>query len=303
MNLRIAAIAFLVAGCATSGVQRRSTAIEDADREAKRAVEMETQLDASSIPARSLTILPFTVTTSDTLLRPLGFALSDFVAADLSQSPQVQMLERQRVGAMLRELKMVDEGLTDPQGAPRVGRLVGARRIIIGNLSTGPAGDLVVTARVVDVNAGEVRTAVSATAPLTRFVDAQKALSLLLFADLGITLTPAQRARVEQRQTSSLAAAVSYGRGVNADMRGDAAGAVAAFEEASRLDVAFAAARAQASGATQARGGSTSGGLARVLALSVQAVNPVSVARVPDVAEAAVQANQVFTLLLTIRVF
>jgi hypothetical protein len=184
-----------------------------------------------------------------------------------------------------------------------VGRLVGASRIIIGSLATIPGGDLLITARVVDVNAGTVRNAVSATAPLDRFIDTQKALSMRLFEELGIALTPAQRARVEQRQTTNLAAAVAYGRGVNADMRGDAAGAVAAFEEASRLDVAFAAARSQASGASTGRANSPSNSLARVLALSVQAVNPVNIARVPDVAEAALQANQVFTLLLTIRVF
>lgn len=293
-------LALSCAACATTGVQRRTVAIADADREAKRAVEVEAQLDPSRIPARSLAIVPFVVTVNDTTLRPMGYALSEFVASDLGQSRQVHMLERGRVGAMLRELKLVDEGIADPRGAPRVGRLVGARRIIVGNVTQTANDDLLISARVVDVIAGTVTDAVSATAPVSRFIEAQKALSLRLFEQLGVTLTPAERASVEQRQTNNLAAAVAYGRGVRADMRGDAASATADFEEAARLDAGFAAARMQANGAP-ARTKAT--GVSRVLALSVQAVNPVNVVRAADVAEPALQASQLFTLLLTIRVF
>src|SRR5204863_174871 len=79
-------------------------------------------------------VLPFTVAGRDTLLTPLGFGLAELLVTDLSVSSQLQMLDRLRIDAILRELALVDSGVTDPRAAPRVGRLMGARRLLIGSV-------------------------------------------------------------------------------------------------------------------------------------------------------------------------
>ena len=200
---------------------------------------------------------------------------------------------------MLRELNLVDEGITDPKQAPRVGRLIGARRLLIGDALRGAGGTVRLTARVVDVLGGTVQELVSAEAPLDRILDAEKQLALLLFERLGITLTPAQRQKVEQRQTTQLAALVAYGRGVQAEAKGDAAGATAAFEDASRLDAAFTAARTQASGAPASQRASN---VTRVLDLSVAAVNAPVAVRLPEAVDAPLASGSVLSLIFTIRV-
>jgi TolB-like protein len=306
---RAAAFALLCssAACATNPGTRRATAIADADRAAKAALESENKLDAGKIPARTLAVLPFTVPPGDTLLKPLGFGLADLLMGDLSKSPELRLVERLQTNAMLRELNLVDEGLADPRQAPRVGRLVGARRLLIGDAARGAGVTVRLSARVVDVIAGTVQDLVSAEAPIDRIIDAEKALALLVFERLGITLTPAQRQRVEQRQTVQLAALVAYGRGVQAEAKGDAAGATAAFEDAARLDAAFMATRTPVAAAPAASSSQRASSLARVLDVTTQAVNaPIVNAPVankpPEAVDAPLASGSVLSLLLTIRV-
>src|SRR5262249_32672403 len=104
----------LLAACATNPASRRAALIADADRDAKLAVANEARLNAETIPPRTLAVVPFTVATRDTLLTPLGFGLADLLTTDLSQSSQLQMVERLRIDAILRELRLVDAGVTDP---------------------------------------------------------------------------------------------------------------------------------------------------------------------------------------------
>jgi TolB-like protein len=306
-NSALSFVALALAACASNPVQRRATLISDADKAAKAALANENKLDAGKIPARSFAVIPFTVASRDTMLRPLGFGLADLLVGDLAKSPELHLVERMRTDAIMRELNLVDEGIADPRQAPRVGKLMGARRILIGDASTTPSGGIRLTARVVDVIAGTVQELVSADAPLDRVIDAEKSLALLVFERLGITLTPAQRLSIEQRQSTQLAALVAYGRGMQAEARGDAAGAIAAFEEASRLDAAFSAARSQASATPVSSSSSSSSkssaaSAVRVADLAAQAVNaPVSV-KIPEAVDAPLASGSLLSLIFIIRV-
>ena len=301
----VLAAVWLFAACASNPATRRATLIADADRAAKAPLENESTLDVGKIPALTFAVLPFAVAATDTLLQPLSFGLADLLIGDLAKSPELRLVERLQTNAMLRELSLVDAGVTDPAQAPRVGKLVGARRILIGDVARGNGGTVRLAARVVDVVGASVQDIVSAEAPIDRVIDAEKELALLILERLGIRLTPAQRARVEQRQTTQLAALVAYGRGVQAEAKGDAAGASAAFEEASRLDAAFAAARTHGAPAPAAAA-QRAASIARVVEVTTQAINaPVitnMAAKVPEAVDAPLVSGSVLSLIFTIRV-
>jgi hypothetical protein len=278
-------------------------ALADADKQAKAVVEMETQLDPASIPARAISVLPFEADPADSVLYRLSFALADILAADLSASPRLQLVERRFMSAIVREINMGQQGAVDARTAPRVGRLIGAWRTVIGTLNrAGDTSSLAISSRIVEVVNGRVLDAVNATSPLARILDAEKALAFRLFEEMNITLTPAQRARVEQRQTTNLSALVAYGRGLEAEAKGDVAAATEAFREAARIDPGFEAARAHAS----AGAATAAPRIARVLDNATQVINSVATTRVADVVDTPAQvavSGAAFTLLLTIRVF
>ena len=286
--------------CASNPAARRATLIADADRNAREAIAAEQQLDVAKIPPRSLAVLPFTVSQHDTLLTPLGFGLAELLSTDLAVSQRLTLVDRLRIGAVLRELKLVDEGVVDPRGAPRTGRIIGARRLLIGSIAAGPANTVRLQARILDVVSGTVEDTVTAEAPLSRIIDAEKSLALLLYERLGVTLTPAQRVAVERRQTTQLAALVAFGRGAEADTRGDAIGATAAFAEAARLDASFSAARAHA--ASPSTVASRESGVRRVLSLTSEALNQPAGAKISEAADAALSSSLSVPVVVTVRV-
>ncbi len=189
-------------------------------------------------------IPPFAVNTRDTTLAPLGFALADLLATDLSRSARVTLVERTRLGEVLRELDLAQAGRVDSATAPRVGRILQARRLLVGSVGTvGDASTLRLGVRVADVGSGALTQAIDARAPLNDVLAAEKELALRLFETLGIVLTPAERRVVEERPTRNLAALLAYGRGVQRQLDGDFRGALEEFRRARRLDPSFRAAR------------------------------------------------------------
>lgn len=249
--LSIAILAALVsAGCATSHTGHVTPAqAARADADARRAIANERAIDAATIPAHTLAVAPFRINSSDTLIAPLSYGLADLLMTDLARSSQIRLVDRLQLDAIMRELDLAQSGRVDTATAPRVGRLVGARRMVLGSLSSGRAGELVVDARIADVATSELRDAVSATAPLDRIFDAEKALAFRLLNELGVQLTPAERAAIEQRPTANISAFLAYSRGVRFEALGNYGAAEQEFQRALTIDPSFDMAGARPGGA------------------------------------------------------
>jgi hypothetical protein len=144
---------------------------------------------------------------------------------------------------MLRELHLASTGRVDTATAPRVGRLLRARHLVLGAVTELPGRQIRVDARIADVPSASVRLAVSARSPLDDLLDAEKALAFSLFDQLGVTLTPKERAAVEQRPTRSLVALLAYGRAVRYEVDGLYGESAAEYQRALRADPGFSLAR------------------------------------------------------------
>ena len=224
----------------------RPSAVVAAESLAAAAVRAEHRIRPDTIPVRTVGVAPFVVQAADTALAALGYGLADLLMTDLAQSRQLTIVERLRLDAMLRELDLARAGLVDSTTAPRVGRLVGARRLVVRAVAEAPGVDeLLMEARVADATTSQARGAVSGRAPAARILDAEKALAMQLFAELGVTLTPAERAAVERNRTGNLAALLAYSRGARAEVEGQYGEALGAYREAARLDPTFAAPNAR----------------------------------------------------------
>jgi TolB-like protein len=175
----------------------------------------------------------------DTALAPLAYGLADLLTTDLARSSQLQLVDRLALDATLRELRLVETGRVDPATAPRVGRVVGARRLIVGSLAQPDGGTLGIEARVADVATTQLQQSVSATTPVADILRAEKELAFRIFDALGVRLTPAERVAVEQRQTQNLAALLAYSRGVRYELEGRLDQAAESYLGALRQDPNF----------------------------------------------------------------
>ncbi len=165
---------------------------------------------------------------------------------DLEQSHQVVVVDRIRLDAMLRELHLVSSGRVDPTTAPRVGKLIQARRLLIGNLVSANAGRQInVDVRIADVATSRVAPAVESRATSADILAAEKELAFRVLDAMGVQLTPAERTAIEQRPTKRISALLAYGRGVRDEAAGEYGPAAQQYAQAVRIDPSFARARAR----------------------------------------------------------
>lgn len=189
---------------------------------------------------RVVGVPPFLATSDDPTISDLSFALADLLMTDLSRSRQIRIVERARLGEVLRELDLAKSGRVDAASAPQTGRLLQAGRLVLGSI--GPMGDsrtVRLGASIETVAEGTVQQAVDAQAPLADILAAEKALAFRILESLGVTLAPAERAAIEARPTASLEALLAYGRGVRREYLGEYAAARREYGTAARLDPRF----------------------------------------------------------------
>jgi tetratricopeptide (TPR) repeat protein len=212
-------------------------------REAVRAaLAREAELAATAAEPRTVAVFPFAFQGTDPELRPLGRALAEMLVTDLSQTGRLRVLERTGVQMLLDEIELAEEGLVDAGTAARSGRILGAGRIVQGQIGGGEEL-LRLQAAIVGVGDGWDGHTVNEEDALQRLFDLQKRLSLRIHTVLGIELSPAERLRVERHQTQNLQALLAFGRCLEAEDAGDFQQAAQLCAEAIALDPGFELAR------------------------------------------------------------
>lgn len=130
-----------------------------------------------------------------------------------------------------------------PDTAPRLGRLLGARRFIQGSFLPLPADQVQLDANIVEASSG---ISLPAGAPvdgeLRNVLQLQKELLHQVLQALGIELTPDERKQVDKLPTRDFLAFLSYSRGLELDDQGRGAEALTAYRQAASRDPSFEAA-------------------------------------------------------------
>ncbi|MDX1492914.1 MAG: CsgG/HfaB family protein [Longimicrobiales bacterium] len=191
-------------------------------------------------PAR-VGVFPFVYEGSDPTWEPLAEALPQLLATDLGVTGRLTVVERLRVQALIDEMQLAEANRIETATAARSGRLLGSGHVVQGRLRIDDGQQVAVDAAVVEVlgPGAEGVDPVTAQDVLDRFFDLEKQLAFDLHAELGIQLTPAERERINERQTESIEALLAFGRGLRAANQGNFQQAQQSFQEAQELDPSF----------------------------------------------------------------
>ena len=93
----------------------------------------------------------------------LGKGIADMLITDMAGNSGVQVVERERVQALLTEQNLTKQGAVDPQTAIRLGKIVGAQYMITGGFMSDGKGTLVLTARAINVQTSAITNPVKLT--------------------------------------------------------------------------------------------------------------------------------------------
>ncbi len=124
----------------------------------------------------TVAVLYFDYSGKDADMAVLKKGLAQMLISDLSALDGVRLVERDRLEEILAELKLAQSGKIDPATAARVGKLLGARYMVLGGYF-----DLMDTlradARVVEVETGKVVSSTGATGKPQDFLGVEQKLS------------------------------------------------------------------------------------------------------------------------------
>jgi len=86
----------------------------------------------------------------------LAKGIPAMLITDMSANPNIRVIERDQVQALVDEQKLVTGGQVDQATAVKIGKLLGVHHMIWGTYMTDPRGNFRVDARAVSVETGQI---------------------------------------------------------------------------------------------------------------------------------------------------
>jgi tetratricopeptide (TPR) repeat protein len=219
-------------------IRRLSTLVQIAasQRAAKKAIEDEQMLMAIKPDANTIAVCYYQDLSPDKSLRAFQKALTAMVITDLSKIKSLKIVERVRMQALLQEMRLGQTGIVDQNTAPRVGKLLGAENLIVGNLSLG---SIQAITSLTSAGTGIVKGTASAAVDQEQFYE----LPMIIVQDvakiLGITLTMEEKKAVGVPHTTVYKAFVYFGEALDAMDAGNWKKAKDLFDMAVKEDPRF----------------------------------------------------------------
>jgi TolB-like protein len=185
------------------------------EADASAAVENESIIDTDTIPENTIAVANFDGTHLSPELAPIARGLAEFTSIDLAKVHSLTVVERLKLPMILQELELSASEYVDPASAPRMGRLMGTRRLVTGSVvSIGEEGLKLDAAVVNTVDSSTVRPQ-GVEGKLEKFFEAQKEFVFGILDELGITLSAEERDAIKEVPTESYLAFLAYSRGLD----------------------------------------------------------------------------------------
>jgi TolB-like protein len=163
---------------------------------------------ADAAPRKTVAVLYFDNHTGKTDYDPLGKGIAAMMISDLGSVQDVQLVERERMQDMVKEMDNQHTSYFDSTTSVKVGRLVGAEYIVVGAFAALQP-KMRIDTRVVRVATGEVVKTAQVTGDEDKFFDLEQKLAQNLIDGLGLALSPEQQALLAQKQEQNRVDAVS----------------------------------------------------------------------------------------------
>lgn len=140
-------------------------------------------------PSPSVAVLAFRNLSPSVRLAPMESGFADVLQANLGALEDVRLVEREQIYAVLAQQSLSLSGLVDPETALKVGRLVGADRLIYGSF-VELAESLRFNVRLADTKTASILRAETIHGPTEDFALLIEDLALRLAADLAVQPPP-----------------------------------------------------------------------------------------------------------------
>jgi TolB-like protein len=202
---------------------------------AKQSVKNEKSLGTVA-PANTLAVLYFQNKSGREELAPLQKGLALMLITDLSIVKNLQVVERARLQALLEEIGLGASGLTGPDTAPRIGKLLGARRLVGGDIEGAEQERLRVQSSLLDVQTTALIGQPASEGDLDELFRIEKDLLFGIVKLLKIEVPPELETKLRKPCSTSTDALFALFTGIDASDQGDYEKAAESYRKALKLD-------------------------------------------------------------------
>ena len=219
------------------------------EAEAQKALQMEQQLDVAKVPINTIAILYFENKGQKAEFNPLQKGLSEMVITDLSKVKSLKVVERVRLQELVQEMNLGETDIVDQKTAPRLGKLLGAYRLVKGSFFDLTNEKLNIDAFVTKSKTGEIDASTNISGNVSDFFRLEKDLVFKIIDEMKIKLSEDEREAILEIPTEDFFAFLQYSRGLDFEDKGQFAQAYEAYSQAAVSDPNFSQAKASASAA------------------------------------------------------
>jgi len=189
----------------------------------------------------TLAVTPFQVLGDTTGADVYAYGLPDAIANALSNIPEITVIERLRLSAVLQELKLYQAGLITEKNIPSLGEMLGAKLIIIGTVQK-LGQEVRVNVRGVKAHSGEVIFGVQSEKRIEVFSDIFKLednLTQKIISQLGLKSSDENFSDEKSELNFSEKAFELYSKGLRYFDQGDYEKALKSIQKAAEIDENF----------------------------------------------------------------
>ena len=196
---------------------------------------------------RTIAIMEFDNYSTGEYQEKLGFltkGLSDFFESDFSQLSELDVVERDKIDFILKEIMLTKEGMVEQSTAVKAGKLLGAQIMVFGSVVQLDKKNARMLVKAVNVETSEIMASAERQGK-PDFFAMQKELVKELVGKLDLSLNKETEQRIDAAGTESEDAAALYSRGLYHTDRYEYAEAYDYFKRAWESDQSFTEAKAK----------------------------------------------------------
>jgi len=165
--------------------------------------------------ARIIAVMPFVNQTRDRNISWLGPGVADSLSSKLSAVEDLVVVERAQISTIVRETELGMSGLVDEAHAPKLGKMLGARMLVLGSFAGIKASGKIMlrfNCKIVDTETGRIigGGGVRAKGGLDSIFDMEEKIAEDITKRIGIVLTGAEKRYLKLPASSSVTAYELY---------------------------------------------------------------------------------------------
>jgi len=189
--------------------------------------------------SKNIAVIPFTNITQDGSKDWIGAVFSETLTTKLGKVKSINLIEREQLSKILKELKFQYSGFVDEKTAIEVGKIYGIDIMVLGSFQI--IGDsLRASARFVDVQTGKIIDTAETTGNIQDIFKLQDEIAFSLLNSLNIVLKDIEKEEIKINPTENLTAYEWFAKGYKAYDLEEYDIAIEYYTNAIKIDIEFA---------------------------------------------------------------